>query len=115
LERKAVAIPPIDPRVEIIPNPIAPQPQAPADAPKIEPNTPPLIFFLLLRNALILYTFIDKTNPDKIETAITSENRNASSYVTYITTYGSKKMYSDNMERGTNIAVKIIPERIRYL
>ena len=31
--RKAVATPPIDPSVEIIANPIGPQPQAPADAP----------------------------------------------------------------------------------
>jgi len=75
-----VATPPIDPNVEITANPMGPQPQAPADAPMIEPSTPPLILVELLRSAFILKMFIAKTTPDNADTATINENPKTLSY-----------------------------------
>jgi len=44
LVKKAVAVPPMVPNVEITANPIGPQLHAPADAPSIDPNRLPPIF-----------------------------------------------------------------------
>ncbi len=54
------------------------------------------------------------TIPDKIETATINEKPKIESVGMYITRYGSIKMYSDIIDRGINIATKIMQATITY-
>jgi hypothetical protein len=75
--RKAVAVAPTEPNVEITANPIGPQLQAPATEPTIEPKILPLIFCFELLRLVILNRFIGITNADNIEIVVIRKNPNS--------------------------------------
>jgi hypothetical protein len=75
--RKAVAVAPTEPNVEITANPIGPQLQAPATEPTIEPKILPLIFCFELLRLVILNRFIGITNADNIEITVIRKNPNS--------------------------------------
>ena len=54
------------------------------------------------------------TIPAKTETATINEKPKIESIGMYITKYGSKKMYSDIIDRGINIAIKIMEATMTY-
>lgn len=55
-----------------------------------------------------------KTIPANADTAIINEKPKIESVGMYVTKYGSKKMYSDIIDRGINIPVKIMHATITY-
>jgi len=105
-------MPPTVPKVEIIAKPIGPQLHAPPDAPIIKPKNPPFIFFMLVCNFFILYTFMLTTNPDMIETPIISTNPISLSVGICIIKYGSKKIYSEITESEMKMLTDMIAASI---
>ena len=113
--RNAVAVAPTEPNVEITANPIGPQLHAPAAAPIIEPKTPPPIFCFDFLSILIRNMFIGNTSADNADMVTIRTNQNSVPDGIWLTTYGSKKMYSDKINNPTNIVEKITMDKIRYL
>jgi hypothetical protein len=54
------------------------------------------------------------TIPDNTETATINEKGKKEIIGTYITKYGSKKMYSDIIDRGINKTTKIMQATMTY-
>ncbi len=112
--KKDVAIPPMLPNVEITAKPIGPQLHAPAAAPINEPITLPPIFLLEVRIILILKTFMATTSPDNAETITINEKANSFPCGMCPITYGSRKIYSEIIERGIKSPTNIATAKITY-
>jgi len=113
--RNAVVVAPIEPNVEISANPIGPQLQAPAMLPITEPKILPFIFCFELLRTLIRKIFIGITKADNAESITIRNKPNSVPGGKWLTTYGSKKIYSDKRSKPTNIDAKITNEMARYV
>jgi hypothetical protein len=101
--------------MEITANPTGPQLHAPAAAPIIEPKIPPPIFCFELLRILILKIFIGITNADNAESITIRTKPNSLPEGIWLTTYGSRKIYSDNINNPINIGTKMPIAKITYL
>ena len=112
--KNAVAVAPTEPNVEITANPIGPQLHAPAAVPIIEPKIPPPIFCFELLRIFILNIFIGITNADNAESITIRTKPNSLPEGRCATTYGSKKIYSDNINKPIVINTKIPDAKRKY-